>query len=459
MKHIHLIGIGGTGLSAIARVLLEKGYTVSGSDNVASPLFKAITAAGAQTFLGHAEEHIAGADLVVRSSAIPDDNPEVKAAIAGDIPVLKRSDFLKELIGDKDTIAVAGSHGKTTTTGMLIWMLEKCGLDPSFILGSVIQQLGCNSHNGTGRYFVIEADEYDYMFLGLEPEIAVITNVEHDHPDCFPTVEDYRSAFVAFINKVRPDGHCLMCVDHPQTKAMMEELQPTHSNILGYGISSGADYRAVGIRLDSGYPQFNLLFQKSAHEVHNLGEVQLQVPGHHNVLNATAALAVLHQLNLPLQQAIEVLGQFQGTQRRFEMIGCEKGVTIIDDYGHHPTEIGATLEAARSRFPGQQIWAIWQPHTYTRTQALEKEFIQSLNIADRVVILKIYGAREENQEYSAAEIAHQLPKEKATYIADFGTAADYLLSNLKPTDVAIFFSAGDATEVSQSVLHGLKKMD
>ena len=451
MKHVHFIGIGGTGLSAIARVLLERGYTVSGSDRMESPLFNAITEAGAQTFLGHAPSQIDGVDLVIRSSAVSDDNPEVIAARTAGIPVLKRSEFLGELTQGKDTLAVAGSHGKTTTTAMLIWILTQLGTDPSFIVGGVVNQLGTNARAGSGKYFAIEADEYDNMFLGLAPKIAVVTNIEHDHPDCFPTREDYRAAFTAFLHRVRPDGLALVCLDDPGARSLAEEMA-SEITIRGYGVSPAASYRAMDFRVENGLPVFS--FCKGEKMV---GEVKLAVPGHHNVINATAVLAVIDQLGLDLEAAIQDLGKFTGAGRRFEILGTVNGVTVIDDYGHHPTELAATLQAAKSRYPESRIWAVWQPHTYTRTRTLEANFIQALCAADRAIILKIYAAREADPGYSAARIAEALPKDKAKYCDTFESAKTYLLEQLMPGDVMIVFSAGDATEVSQAVLQSLQQ--
>ncbi|MDY6872516.1 MAG: UDP-N-acetylmuramate--L-alanine ligase [Chloroflexota bacterium] len=450
MKHVHFIGIGGTGLSAIARVLLEKGYAVSGSDREASPLFNAVTKAGARTFLGHAAEQIAGADLVVRSSAIPDENPEVTAAVAQGIPVFKRSDFLADLTEGQDVVAVAGSHGKTTTTAMLIWILEEMGIDPSFIAGGVVSQLKRNAHFGSGPYFVIEADEYDNMFLGLAPKIAIVTNIEHDHPDCFPTKADYKQAFRAFLGKVRDDGLALICQEDPCAKAMGAELAD-QIPVMGYGATLESDYQATEIDFSGGWPVFRLRFGEE-----DFGQVRLQVPGQHNVLNATGALAAIHQLGLELAPAIQALNAFTGAGRRFEVLGEANGVTVIDDYGHHPTEITATLQAARTRFPQSRIWAVWQPHTYSRTQSLESDFIEALRLADQAVVLKIYAAREANPGYSAQIIADALPSGQATYADTFEAAQTHLIEQLKPGDVMIVFSAGNATQVSGAVLNELE---
>jgi len=457
MKHVHLIGIGGTGLSAIAKVLLERGYTVSGSDRVASPLFKAVTAAGARTFLGHAAEQIAGADLVIRSSAIPENNPEVLAAKAQDIPVMKRAEFLDELIGEKDTLAVAGTHGKTTTTGMLIWMLDQLGTNPSFIAGGMVNQLDCNARADIGQYFAIEADEYDSMFLGLSPKIAVITNIEHDHPDCFPTEADYRRAFINFLKRVRKDGLALICVDDPRAKMLMEEMKNAGIRLLGYGTNTSANYQARNISLLGGTPQFTFHYIDEEGNDHSLGEVQLHLPGQHNVLNGTAALAAIHQLGLPVEKAVTALSKFTGTGRRFEILGEVEGITVIDDYGHHPTEIAATLAGTRTRFPEGRIWAVWQPHTYSRTKTLEEDYLQAFDIADKVLVLKIYAAREIDPGYSAEKIAKALPEEKALYIEDFESVEHFMLKNLVTGDVVIFFSAGDATEISKAVFEGLEQ--
>jgi len=340
---------------------------------------------------------------------------------------------------------------------MLIWMLDRLGTDPSFILGSIIRQLGCNARAGTGMYFAIEADEYDYMFLGLTPKIAIITNIEHDHPDCFPTQADYRRAFRAFLERVRPDGLALIYLDDPQTQALIDEMEESSMQILGYGTSKQAAYRAEDIQIINGYPQFDLLYQPYQSSAEVLGKVQLRLPGRHNVLNATAALAAIHTLGFPMQEAIDILGDFTGAGRRFEVVGEASGVTVIDDYGHHPTQLTATLEAARALYPERTLWAVWEPHTYSRTQILEDKFIEALDLADKVIVLKIFAAREENPGYTAKKIANALTGNKAFYIPDFESTAGYLLNHLLEGDVVITFSAGKATQISQQVLAGLQK--
>ncbi len=451
MTHVHFIGIGGSGLSAIARLLLENGYTVSGSDRLMSPLARDLAAAGVQVTIGHAPANIAGADVVVRSSAVPDDNPEVIAARAAGIAVLKRAEFLGQYIADKRGVAVAGTHGKTTTTAMIAWMLRQLGQDPSYIIGGVSKDLGGNAHAGRGEAFVIEADEYDRMFLGLHPEIAVVTNLEHDHPDCYPTPADYHAAFAAFVQGMKPGGLLLACADDLGAASLLvEPLACCRS--LSYGLSSTAHYRAANLaRNERGGLQFNALREEAP-----LVAVSLRVPGEHNVRNALAALAVADAFGLSLADAAAALGEFTGTGRRFDLQGEAWGVDVIDHYAHHPTEIRATLAAARSRYPGRRIWAVWQPHTYSRTQTLLADFTSAFGNADRVIVTEIYAAREQNPGFSAAVVAAQIQPTPAHFSPTLEEAGNYLLSNLQPGDVLLVLSAGDADQISARVLVELK---
>ncbi len=453
--HYHLIGIGGTGLSAIARVLLEQGHTVSGSDRQRSPLAQAVEAAGGRVYIGHAAEQIAGAQVVIRSSAIPEDNPEVQAARQRGIPVLKRADFLADLMQGRDCLAVAGTHGKTTTTAMLAWALTVLGQDPSYIIGGVSANLGNNAHAGQGRHFVIEADEYDRMFLGLRPSAAIVTNVEHDHPDCFPTPADFEQAFRDFVERLRPEGFLLVCGDDPGAAALGEHARALGRRVHPYGIAGPAEYRAVSLQTS---PRGGGYTFRALHAGQFLAEVSLQVPGRHNVRNALAVLGMLHQLGLLVERAAEALGTFRGTGRRFEIIGEAGGVTVVDDYAHHPTEIAATLEAARSRFPGRRLWAVWQPHTYSRTRSLQARFAAAFTQADRVLVTPIYAARETPPEdgFDARRVVEAMPHPAARYCASLEETADYLLGHLEDGDVLLVFSAGDAVQVSRAVLDGLR---
>ena len=452
MEKVHFIGIGGSGLSAIARLLAESGWTVSGSDRALSPLAADLMKVGIRVIVGHTAENISGAEIVVRSSAVPESNPEVIAARAAGIPVLKRADFLGRLLADKLGIAVAGTHGKTTTTAMIAWILTCLKLDPSYIIGGVSKNLGSNAHAGKGNAFVIEADEYDRMFLGLNPRLAVVLSMEHDHPDCFPTMADYRAAFAEFVSRIQPGGTLLACGDHAESAALIAKI-PDNCEARTYGLDCAADYCAREVRRnDRGGFSFNVWRSN-----HLLTAVDLQVPGEHNASNALAALAAVHLLGLPLEPAAAALHEFSGTGRRFEVLGEENGITVIDDYAHHPTEIRATLAAARARYPKRKIWCVWQPHTYSRTRSLLTDFMAAFHDADQVLITEIYAARETADGFSAAEIAARMPHPAARFCPSLADAQQHLIQNLQQGDVLLVLSAGDADQVSAGVLAHLKK--
>ena len=485
---VHFIGIGGTGLSAIARLLLESGYRVTGSDRQLSPLAASLQEAGVVIFIGHRAENVLhapmeraapgmpGADLVVRSSAVPDDNVEVQAARSQGIPVLKRSEFLGQLMAGHLGIAVAGSHGKTTTTAMLAWMLTALGQDPSYIIGGVSANLGANAHAGRGQAFVIEADEYDRMFLGLNPKLAVVTNVEHDHPDCFPTAEDFYQAFVAFTAGLQPGGCLLACADDPGSARLATETRLRGQVALTYGLhrkTAQPQASAAGQSLD--YQAENLTHNQ--HGAYTFDAccsltdggrfngfelrpaVTLQVPGEHNVRNALAALAVAHQLGLPLAEAGQALGAYRGTGRRFEMRGEVGGVAVIDDYAHHPTEIRAAIEAARTRYVGRSLWVVWQPHTYSRTRTLFEAFTQAFGQADHVLVTEIYASREAlpADGFSANQVVNAMKHEDKHFIPDLAQVTTFLLGRLKAGDVLLVLSAGDADQISTQVLAALQE--
>lgn len=457
MRHVHLIGIGGSGLSAIARVLQESGYVVTGSDRMLSPLAQELMRAGVKVAIGHAAENIQGADLVVRSSAIPDDNPEVQAARAAGISVLKRAEFLNRLMSGQIGIAVAGTHGKTTTTAMIAWIFTHLGKDPSYIIGGVSKDLGSNAHAGRSSYFIIEADEYDRMFLGLEPDMIVLTALEYDHPDCFPTPDNYRQAFLDFTGRLKAGGTLLACLDDKGTQALLPRIPPTLKPWT-YGASPEAHYQAGEVALNAnGGASFTAFFRPPAGTSQLLAQVNLQVPGRHNLYNALAALAAAHRMGLPASQAAQALANFTGTGRRFDLQGEANNIVIVDDYAHHPTEIRATLAAARDRYPQRRLWAVWQPHTYSRTQSLLQEFALSFQDADRVLVTAIYGAREQNAGFSAMEIVTKIPGQKAVYVPELEQAAAYLLQQLQSGDVLLVLSAGDADQISARVLAGLRE--
>ncbi|MFH1184639.1 MAG: UDP-N-acetylmuramate--L-alanine ligase [Chloroflexota bacterium] len=459
-EHVHFIGIGGSGLSAIARMLKESGYIVTGSDMTLSSFAADLQAAGVLISIGHAAENIRGADWVVRSSAIADDNPEVQAAMAAGIPVYRRADFLGKFMEDKDGIAVAGTHGKTTTTAMIAFALSELGMEPSFIVGGVLSNYGVNARAGRGQAFVVEADEYDRMFLGLKPRIEVITSLEHDHPDCYPTFDDMLTAFESFVALLPHNGTLIGCLDDGGAANLMMRARRLGRNVMAYSLQQELTITAArwmqgrNVRPNRlGGFDFDAATNVGSTKLVSLG---LRVPGEHNVSNALAALSVCAVLGLSLQAAAEALGRFTGTGRRFEIKGESRNVLVIDDYAHHPTEIRATLAAARARYPGRRIWAVWQPHTYSRTQTLFDQFVQAFGDADETIVTEIYRSREAAQDYSAEEIVRAMNTESAHFIATLQGATDYLLRNLQRDDVVLVMSAGDADRISADVLAGLR---
>ncbi len=449
--HVHLVGIGGIGLSAIARVLHGWGYRVSGSDQQASPLTEALVAEGMTVYTGHRASHVADADMVVVSSAIPDNNPEVLAAKQRGLPVLKREQLLGELSDGKMTIAVAGTHGKTTTSAMIAWILTQAGLDPTFIVGGLLQNLGTNARAGLGEHFVIEADEYDRTFLGLRPDLAVVTALEHDHPDCFPTFEEMRSAFVEFAEQVVEGGLLVACGEDEAGRELAEHLTKKGYQVETYGLDPAWDWWAEGVRLGNS-AAFEVWYRGK-----RLGTCALQVPGRHNVLNALAALAASAAAGLDFGIAAAGLTRFRGTERRFEVKGQVSGVTVVDDYAHHPTEIRATLAAARLKYPGRPIWAVFQPHTYSRTVTLLEGFAAAFEDADHVLVTEIYAAREaDTLGASGADVVHRMIHRDAHYLETLEEAAAALLARVQPGDVVITLGAGDGYLVGERLLLGLE---
>jgi UDP-N-acetylmuramate--alanine ligase len=456
MTHVHFIGIGGSGLSAIARLLKESGYKVTGSDRILTSFAADLQMSGLTVYIGHHPRNVQGADWVVRSSAILDDNVEVVAAKQANIPVYKRADFLGKLMENKTGIAVAGTHGKTTTTAMIAFVLSELGRDPSFIVGGVMSNYGVNARAGHGAPFVIEADEYDRMFLGLKPRIEVITNLEHDHPDIYPTYEDMYSAFESFVALLPSDGTLIGCVEDAGAASIISHARKAGRNVIAYSLQGEMTINApqwVQARAVKPNERGGFDFDATT----NVGtlastHVSLQVPGEHNVRNALAALSVVTALGLSFRDAATALRKFTGTGRRFEVKGEKHGVIVIDDYAHHPTEIRATLSAARARYPNHRIWAVWQPHTYSRTKALFHEFSRAFADADEVIVTEVYPSREPKEDFSSAEVVSAMPHPSAHFISSLEDTTRHLLKNLKHKDVLIVLSAGDADQVSANVL-------
>jgi UDP-N-acetylmuramate--alanine ligase len=463
MTHVHFVGIGGSGLSAIARLLLESGYAVSGSDRAMTPFADEVRKAGATVYIGHHPRNLTDADWVVMSSAITADNPEVQAAKRAGIPVYKRADFLGQMMESKTGIAIAGTHGKTTTTAMTAWVLHELGRDPSFIIGGVMNNLGVNAHAGKSKLFVIEADEYDNMFLGLKPQIAVVTSIEHDHPDFFPTLEAMYKSFERFVDLLPEDGTLIVCAEDAGATALIPHARKAGKNIVSYGMQGEmtintplwVQARDVKPNQRGGFDftAMSNMASKTSVPV----KVSLQVPGEHNVCNALAVLAIVGVLGFSRKKAAQALGGFTGTGRRFQLHGEVNGISVFDDYAHHPTEIKATLAGARARYPEHRIWAVWQPHTYSRTQTLFLDFARAFKDADEVIVTEVYAAREAKQDFTSAEIVSAMPHHSARYIATLPEVTKHLLEHLQRGDVVIVLSAGDADQVCVDVLNALQE--
>jgi UDP-N-acetylmuramate--alanine ligase len=463
---IHIMGIGGAGMSAIARVLHARGVRVSGDDRAASPMLDALRAEGIPTFVGHDPKHLADVDVLAPSSAIAKDEPELVEANRRKMKVWHRGDLLSALIQDKVSIAVGGAHGKSTTTAMIASILMYADLDPSFIVGANVSNLGTNARHGKGEAFVLEADEYDKTFLRFSPKVAVVTNVEYDHPDTFKNFDDTLKAFAQFVTSVPDDGLIVTCADDEGAVEVVRRVRSSfvdrRSLFVDYGIHRGA-WRATNVRANTlGGMDFSFNGPgANGNEVH--GNCSLRLTGEHNVRNALAALIVADACGVPVSDAAKSLGGFRGATRRFEFKGEANGVRVFDDYAHHPTEIKATLHGARLRFPVANIWAIWQPHTFSRTAALVEEFSKSFDDADNVIVLPIYAARERIEDFGFAakalnpiEISRKIRKARARNAASFGDALGILLSQVKGGDVVVTLSAGDGNQVGQRLLEMLK---
>lgn len=456
---VHLIGIGGTGLSAVATVLVEMGVIVSGSDRQPNSHTQRLALGGVHIFLGQQAANLVDLapaqrpDVVLISSAVGPDNPERQAAETLGLPVVKRNQFLSALLANRQVIAIAGTHGKSTTTAMTVQVLRQAGLDVGYIIGTVLAGYG-NAAAGSSPYFVIEADEYDHMFLGLRPAIAVITNVEWDHPDCYPTPGSYRRAFMQFADLVPQDGVLISCADDPGAEEI-RAYRSTHGQAwITYGLGMGSTLQALTPH--SG-PNGGYVTDLSWQGV-PAGQISLQVPGLHNLRNALAVLAVGEQCGIPIPQAAAILADFQGTARRFELKGRAKGVTVYDDYAHHPTEVRATLSGARHRHQGQRIWAVIQPHTFSRTRTVLAEMARSFGDADRVIVTDIYASREQDDgTVSAQDLVEASAHRAIRHIGDLAQVAATLSAEVQPGDVVITLGAGDGYRVGELLLEQLSR--
>ena len=444
-QHVHFIGIGGIGMSGIAEILLNLGMKVSGSDLRRGPVTDRLAQLGATVYEGHEGGHVAGATVVVTSSAVHADNPEVVEAHARKIPVIQRAEMLAELMRLKYGIAIAGMHGKTTTTSMVAAVLAAGGLDPTVVVGGRVDALGSNARLGTTQYLVAEADESDRTFLMLSPILAVITNLDREHMDCYRDMADVEDAFLAFMDKVPFYGAVTACVDNPQLKAILPRAR---RRVFTYGFTPEADYR-VEI-LDAGQGCFARFQVTTA--AGPLGPFELHVPGRHNVLNATAAVAIAHQLEVAPEKIAEGLRNFRGVDRRFQLRGQAHGITVVDDYGHHPTEIRATLAAARE-CGYKRIRVVFQPHRYSRTLDLMDRFREAFKDADSVIVLPIYAASEEPIPGVTAErLAGVLEGPAVQFAADFPTAVAAVVAQAEEGDLILTLGAGNVSQLAPQIL-------
>ena len=436
-------------MSGLARIALSDGISVSGSDSKDSSVLTALTALGAKVYTSHEAAHVVGADVVIYSTAISANNPEMAYAIERSIPILTRAQALALFMKGSRSIAVAGTHGKTTTSSMMTVALQACGVDPSFAIGGTLMASGSNAHRGTGDFFVAEADESDGSFVEYKPLAAIVTNIEHDHVDFFHTPDAVTEAFDSFAATISPEGFLVFCADDPGSKRLGHSLLACTP--ISYGTSPGVDLALDNIVLQALGSSARVMWKGRA-----VGTVELQVPGQHNLLNAAACLAMGMALQLPIHQLLEGLHNFRGAGRRFELKATEHGIRIIDDYGHHPTEIRVTLDAARRYAGDGRVLVIFQPHRYSRTQAFLDEFAVALDMADDVTLLEIYAASEKPIHGITSELI-AAKMQRGHYLPNFVDAADRLIEMAQPGDVIITLGAGDVNSLAPIIAEGLSR--
>lgn len=449
-SRVHMVGIGGIGLSAIARVLAARGVWVTGCDLRESELTRDLMGVGIPVAIGHHAGHLAEVDLVVLSSAVPETNPEVMAAREAGVPVVHRRELLACMMQGSEGIAVAGTHGKTTTTAMIAYVLSELGHDPTYIVGGLSPDLGGNAGAGNGRWFVLEADEYDHAFEDLQPRIGLVTNIEMDHPDCFADIRAVREAFSVFTAHVRADGWLVAGADSPEVRSLIATTS-LRAQVITFGASEDAECQVSDVQPTAeGGVTFSWY-----HAEHGVVRVSLRVPGAHNALNAAAAMAAVACCGVDPAAAAQALGRFRGVARRFQVKGEWGGVIVVDDYAHHPSEIRATLAAARARYPDRRIVAVFQPHTYSRTKALLDEFAACFGDADLVRLVDIFPARPSEQPtITSAELAAAVRHVDVDYVGDLAAATCRLRQELLPGDVLITLGAGTGYVIGENLLTG-----
>jgi len=458
-QRVHLVGIGGAHMSAIARILLAQGHDVTGSDMQPSPLTERLATEGASVFEGHRAENVGEAGLVVTTSAARDDNPEIAEARRRGLPVVKRADMVARLMEGRYAVAVAGTHGKTTTSALIAFILERAGLSPSYLIGGEVADLGGNAAAGSGHHIVVEADEFDAAFLRYHPQLAVVTNVEADHLDIYGSLERLADTFGRFLGQVPADGRIIGCADSPEVRRLLglDGDQPSAPLVAryveSYALDNPADWTAEALepQPDGSYC-FQVLRQGQAH-----GSFRTGIPGRHNVANALAAVAAAGALDVPLNTVQEAVATFRGVRRRFELVGEARGVTVMDDYAHHPTEVRATLATARQRFGSRRLVCLFQPHTYSRTRYLLEGFRTCFEGVDELLIAATYAARETPEAgMDGRQLAEAIERPRARFVASFEEAAEEAAALLRPGDVFFTIGAGDVDQVGPMVLKRLR---
>ena len=447
IQRIHMVGIGGSGMSGIAEVLLNRGYLVTGSDIKLSPITARLVSLGARISEGHSKDQLDNADLLVFSSAIKRNNSEVSEAQRRKIPTIPRAEMLAELMRMKYGITIAGTHGKTTTTSIVATVLGNGGLDPTVVLGGRLDTFGSNAKLGTGEFMIVEADESDRSFLLLSPTVAIVTNIDEDHMESYSSIEDLKNTFLQFVNKVPFYGVVVLCLDDIVTKSIVPKIK---RRIITYGFCKEADLHISNATFKGSKSQFSL------HDRGTLvGKFELNIPGRHNILNAVAAIAVGLDLGISVKSLCSSLTSFSGVDRRFQLKGAINGITLIDDYAHHPTEIAVTLEAAKY-LEHNRLVVVFQPHRYTRTRDLFEEFLRSFDGVDRLILTDIYGAGEDPIEGVNTENLYRAIKRRGHmdihYIADKSQVAKKLLPSLRAGDLVLTLGAGDIHKVGNELL-------
>ncbi|WNG22403.1 UDP-N-acetylmuramate--L-alanine ligase [Cystobacter fuscus] len=450
--HVHFVGVGGIGMSGIAEVLLNLGYRVSGSDLKASDITRRLSQLGATLFEGHRAENLVHADVVVISSAVRKDNPEVVSARQRKIPVIPRAEMLAELMRLKYAVAVAGSHGKTTTTSMVATVLAAAGLDPTAVVGGKVNVLDSNAKLGKSELMVVEADESDGSFLHLHPSITIVTNIDPEHMDHYGTLDNLKDAFTSFCNRVPFYGLNVLCLDNPNVQSLLPRME---KRFVTYGSSHMADYRLEGVRLEGFSTRFEAFRRDEP-----LGEFRVRMVGAHNALNALAVIAAAEEMDVPLDVVRDALAEFGGVQRRFTVRAEVAGVTIVDDYGHHPTEVQATLAGARRAF-GRRLVVAFQPHRYTRTHDLFTDFATSFNDADVLFVSSVYAAGEEPIPGATADALVEAIQahghRDVTFVEKRTDLARALLPRLREGDLVLTLGAGDITQVGPELAELLRQ--